>query len=484
MISLGIRRSALALVLPFQALAGQQAPEREQQIARAFIDAMNATDQVSLRAFVERNVVLTGPGVLPLEERLLRLQRLRAMYGQLAIHRVAPGAPNTIDVTVQSGRLELWRRVTLHFDGGSPPRVRVFAFNMIDAPDVPQRKLTSAEIATELKTYAEHMAARDVFSGAVLLAKGTTLLYRGAFGEADKNFRALNTVDTKFNLGSMNKMFTAVAIAQLVAQGKLSFEDSLGRFLPAGTLRPEVLSKVRVKHLLSHTSGLGSYFTDEWDRMSRARLRTVDDWMQLVRNDSLRFQPGTAWAYSNTGMLVAGKVIEVASGMDYAEYVRSRITRPAGMTNTDTYDLDRVTRNLAVGYDPIPGTNPTEYSNNIFMHVIRGGPAGGGYSTVDDLWRFAKALRGGQLVSAGMVRTLTSAKPELQSPAYGYGFQLFEQGRLVGHSGGFPGICSQLDMDPRDDYVVVVLSNYSEGCGPMIEKAHRLILRGDSVSPR
>jgi len=484
MISLGIRRSALALALPFQVLPGQQAPGRDQQVARAFIEAMNATDDHSLRAFIEKNVVLAGPGVIPPEERLQRLQRLRAMYGQLAIHSVAPGAPNTVDVTVQSGRLELWRRVTLHFDGGSPPRVRVFAFNMIDAPDAPQRKLTSSEIATELKVYAEHMAAKDVFSGAVLLAKGATLLYRGAFGDADKNFGARNAVDTKFNLGSMNKMFTAVAMAQLAAQGRLSFEDTVGRFLPAGSLRPEVLSKVRIKHLLSHTSGLGSYFTDEWDRMSRARLRTVDDWVQLVKNDTLQFEPGTAWGYSNTGMLVAGKVIEIASGMEYFEYVRSRITRPAGMTNTDTYDLDRVTRNLAVGYDPIPGSNPTEYGNNIFMHVIRGGPAGGGYSTVDDLWRFAKTLRGGQLVSAEMVRMLTTAKPELHSPTYGYGFQVFEQGRLVGHSGGFPGICSQLDMDLQDDYVVVVLSNYSEGCGPMMEKARRLILRGGGDSTR
>jgi CubicO group peptidase (beta-lactamase class C family) len=95
-------------------------------------------------------------------------------------------------------------------------------------------------------------------------------------------------------------------------------------------------------------------------------------------------------------MLVAGKVIEIASGTDYFEYVRTRITRPGGMTSTDSYDLDRVNRNLAVGYDPIPGSDPTEYRNNLFMHVVRGGPAGGGFSTVDDLWRFAKALRGGR----------------------------------------------------------------------------------------
>src|SRR3712207_8062266 len=99
-------------------------------------------------------------------------------------------------------------------------------------------------------------------------------------------FRSVrNTLDTKFNLGSMNKMFTAVSVLQLVEAGKLSLDDTLGKFLPAGTMRPEVLAKVRIKHLISHTSGLGSYFTPQWDSLSRALFRTVDDWMALVKDD-------------------------------------------------------------------------------------------------------------------------------------------------------------------------------------------------------
>src|SRR3712207_169167 len=122
-------------------------------------------------------------------------------------------------------------------------------------------------------------------------------------------FRSVrNTLDTKFNLGSMNKMFTAVAIMQLVEAGKLSLDDTLGKFVREGAMRPDVLSKVRVKHLLTHTSGLGSYFTPEWDAQSRARYRSVDDWMRLVKDETLQFEPGARWEYSNTGMLVLGKV--------------------------------------------------------------------------------------------------------------------------------------------------------------------------------
>jgi CubicO group peptidase (beta-lactamase class C family) len=322
------------------------------------------------------------------------------------------------------------------------------------------------------------MASRDVFSGTVMLAKAGKPLYSAAFGEANKDFGVRNAVDTKFNLGSMNKMFTAVAVMQLVEAGKLSLDDTLGKFLPAGAMRPDVLSKVRIKHLLTHTSGLGSYFSPEWDGQSRARYRSVDDWMGLVKGESLQFDPGTRWSYSNTGMLVLGKVIEVASGKDYFDYVRERIAGPAGMTNTDAYELDRVNRNLAVGYEAQQTPRGVEYRNNIFMHVIRGGPAGGGYSTVEDLTRFAEALKGGKLVSKESVRMLTTPKPELSSPEYGFGFGVQMGGKIVGHSGGFPGINSQLDIYVGEDYTVAVMSNYGGGAQPIVEKARTLLLAG------
>jgi CubicO group peptidase (beta-lactamase class C family) len=360
-----------------------------------------------------------------------------------------------------------------------PTRIRGVGIGPAQDPNAPTRRLSDAEIVEQLRQYVERMAQRDVFSGAVLIAKRGTPLYQAAVGEANKDFGARNTLDTKFNLGSMNKMFTAVSAMQLVEAGKLSLDDSLGKFLPAGSMRPEVLAKVRIKHLLSHTSGLGSYFNDEWDRQSRALYRSVDDWMRLAKTDSLQFEPGTRWAYSNTGMLVLGKVIEVASGQDYFAYVREHVAKPAGMTSTDAYELDRVNHTLAVGYEPEgrDATGPV-YRNNLYQHVIRGGPAGGGYSTVGDLTRFAEALKAGKLVSAASVRLLTTPKPELNSPEYGFGFAIDEGGRIVGHSGGFPGINSQLDIYVGEDYTFAVMSNYGGGAQPIAEKARELLMAG------
>jgi CubicO group peptidase (beta-lactamase class C family) len=446
---------------------------------RELVRVINTGDRAALRRFVEERFVVAGPNAIPAEMRVDRLGSVHDIEGELTVRSVEPARGNEVSALVQSARTEGWRRVTLFLDDGSPARVMRVGIGPARAPDAPTTKLSDAQIVEQLRAYAERIAKRDVFSGTVLLAKRGTPLYQAAFGEANKDFGVKNTLDTKFNLGSMNKMFTAVAAMQLVEAGKLSLDDSLGKFLPAGSLRPEVLAKVRVKHLLSHTSGLGSYFNEEWDRQSRALYRTVDDWMRLVKDDSLQFEPGTRWSYSNTGMLVMGKVIEVASGQSYFDYVREHIAKPAGMTSTDAYELDRVNHNLAVGYEQEGrDANGPVYRNNIFQHVIKGGPAGGGYSTVGDLTRFAEALKSGKLVSAASLRTLTTPKPELSSPEYGFGFMVEEGGRVVGHGGGFPGLNSHLDIYLGDDYTLAVMSNYGRGAEPVVEKARSLILAG------
>ena len=469
--------SAITAPAPRRASA-QAASSPNEQTIRELTRTMNSGDTAALRGFVEGHFRNTGPGSVLVEDRVGRLSQMHARFGNLEVKSVDVSKPTEPSALVQSVRTEAWSRMTLYLDESTPARIARLALSPIRPPDAPTRALSDAEIVEQLRAYVERLAKREVFSGTILLAKNGKPLYRAAYGEANKDFGVRNTIDTKFNLGSMNKMFTAVSVMQLVEAGKLSLDDTLGKFLPVGAMKPDVLSKVRIKHLLSHTSGLGSYFTEEWDSQSRARYRTVDDWMALVKNETLAFEPGTRWSYSNTGMLVLGKVIEVVTGTDYFTYVRQHVTGPAGMTNTDAYELDRVNKNLAVGYIATETPHGTEWSNNIFQHVIRGGPAGGGYSTVDDLTRFAEALKGGKLVSAASVRLLTTPKPELGSQNYGFGFQIDEKGSIVGHSGGFPGINSQLDIYLGRDYTLAVMSNYDFGAQPIMDKARLLLLAG------
>ncbi|MFN8571244.1 MAG: serine hydrolase domain-containing protein [Gemmatimonadaceae bacterium] len=371
--------------------------------------------------------------------------------------RKLTGEANTLQVSVDSASRRI-TRIDLRPPAGATPRIA-----------------SDAELASTLQRYVTALASVDAFSGSVLLAKDGKVLYSAAFGSANKDYAAPNTIDTKFNLGSMNKMFTSVIIAQLVEQGKLSYDDPLSKFLPDFP-SAAAAQKVKIKHLLTHTSGLGSYFNDEFFKSSRDRFRSVDDMMQLAKGDSLAFEPGTRWSYSNTGMLVLGKVIEVVTKQDYFDYVREHVYTPAGMTRSDAYELDGVNENLAVGYEKEYADDGTKrYRNNIFMHVMRGGPAGGGYSTAPDLLRFANALTSGKLVSPATYELMTTPKPDVSSPQYGYGFQLQPPNNTAGHSGGFPGISSNLDIFKGTGYVAVVLSNYGDTGQPVVDKIRALV---------
>jgi len=197
-----------------------------------------------------------------------------------------------------------------------------------------------------------------------------------------------------------------------------------------------------------------------------------------VRDEPLQFPPGTRWAYSNTGFLVLGAVIEAVTGRDYHEHMRAVLFEPLGMSRTEAFELDRVNANLAVGYDKVFTDDGVSFRNNLFEHVIRGGPAGGGFSTVGDLVRFATALHDNQLLSPPTTELLLSPKPELNSPDYGYGFSIDSARAIVGHGGGFPGISSNLDLFRRTGHVAVVLSNYGWASFPVVARMQALVLQG------
>ncbi len=341
------------------------------------------------------------------------------------------------------------------------------------------QKMTEAEMAKELDAFMQKLAGADLFSGTVLLAKDGKTIYKKAFGTANKDFNVPNRIDTKFNLGSMNKMFTAVAIAQLVERGKISFDDPLSKFFPDFPDKDSA-EKIKIKNLLTHTSGLGGYFSQKFFESSRALYRNVDDMMKLAKEEKIQFEPGSRWQYSNTGFLVLGAIVEKVSGQSYYDFVRENIYRPAGMINSDCYELDRVNQNLAIGYEKEFTDDGVQFRNNIFSHVLRGGPQGGGYSTVEDLLKFDVALRSGKLVGKEYIKLLLSAKPDLKSPEYGYGFQIDVTNQIAGHGGGFEGISSNLDMFLASGYTAVVMSNYGGGAFPVNDKIREMVLSGQA----
>ncbi|GIP32973.1 serine hydrolase [Paenibacillus sp. J2TS4] len=322
--------------------------------------------------------------------------------------------------------------------------------------------LTDMELA-EFNAHIENLVAEDKFSGSVLIAKHGEVLYKNAFGMANKGYGIPNRTDTKFNLGSVNKMFTAVAIMRLAEEGLLHLHDFIGKYLPH--FPPELASKITIHHLLTHTSGTGLYWNHKFEAKF-TKLKAVEDYLPLFIDDALLFEPGTKWFYSNSGYIILGAIIESVSGKDYFTFVKENVYSRAYMPDTDCYDLEYDVPNLAVGYTREGTKEGGPWRNNVFLHTVKGGPAGGGYSTVDDLLQFDIALRANKLLSPEWTALATTDKLQSCSPDmqmhYGYGFMdVSKHGeRIVGHTGGFPGVSALLNMYMLSGYTLVILSNY------------------------
>jgi CubicO group peptidase (beta-lactamase class C family) len=293
-------------------------------------------------------------------------------------------------------------------------------------------------------------AARAGFSGEVAVARHGRIVFARGYGFANRAGKRRVTLDAAFNLASMGKMFTGVAAAQLVEAGKLRFGDRIGRYLPQ---LPARLRSITLGQLLDHTSGLGDFFGDPDYARLRPTLTSLRAYLPLVSRERLRFKPGTRWAYSNSGFLLAGLVIERASGQRYDRYLARHLWMPAGMTHTGCYARSRLPAFAAIGYEP--GGAP-----NTSTLAPVGTSAGGCYSSARDMLAFARALESGRLLSRKLTRVITTSKVAAPGGGYGYGFGT-RKGGTIWHNGGAPGAAGELDIDPKLGLVVVTLGNVS-----------------------
>jgi CubicO group peptidase (beta-lactamase class C family) len=315
----------------------------------------------------------------------------------------------------------------------------------------------------EVKAEAERRAAAEEFSGSVLIAKDGKTLFQSAYGYADRDGKILNGLDTRFRFGSMGKMFTAVAVMQLVQAGKISLDAPLGKYL---TDYPnQEVAAVTIEQLLTHTGGTGNIFSPEYfDR--RLQTRDHQDYVDLFGKRGVAFSPGSRWEYSNFGMVLLGRVIEVASGQSYYDYTRTHIFEPLGMSSTGNDPEDSHVPKLSVGYTHMgarPGP-PEPIHPNTDTLPYRGTSAGGGYSTVGDLQKFSNGLTAHRLLDAKHTELLL--KPRLRTPrpggeqALGFEVRTYPDGaQSVGHGGGAPGMNGELIYFPATGYLVVVLAN-------------------------
>ena len=322
----------------------------------------------------------------------------------------------------------------------------------------PEPTQDDGALVRQTKAHLAGLAATNDFSGVVLIAKDGKPIVQQAYGFANRADGIRNTEQTKFNIASMGKMFTAVAVMQLVQAGKISVDDKVGKYLPAFP-NQTVRDEVTIQQLLTHTSGLGD-FLGKYAKVAKDGYKSVSDYLPLFGNDAPLFTPGSRLAYSNTGYMVLGLIIEAVSGETYFDYVRKYVFEPAGMADTDAYELDYAVPGMAVGYSR-SSDRPGKWRNNLFTNVVKGGPAGGSYSTAADLLKFADALTHDRLLSKANTDLLTTGKQKYGSRMYAYGFteESLNGHRIIGHGGGNVGIADELMIFTDLGYTAVILTN-------------------------
>lgn len=430
------------------------------KLMSAWVAAFNAGDRAALTKFIADNYSASNLGNQKPEQLGVRHASLRRMVGgELEAVKVTKSTDKEL-MTVFCSRADIPMCIEARFQLDDAGKIARSGVGPEPAPPgALGTPLTAEELAKDLDAKLTRMAEKDQFSGAVLIAKDGKPVFQKAYGFADRETKTPNTLDTRFRLGSMPKMFTSVAIAQLVQAGKFKYTDTLAQVLPDYPNK-EVAQKITVHQLLTHTSGLGDIFTPEFDKI-KDQLHDLKDYLPLFVNQPLRFEPGKDWSYSNAGFIVLGLIIEKQSGQSYYDYVQQHIYNVAGMKSTGAFPKTDKVPNLAVGYTAM-GSPDGILRPNWDTLPYRGMSAGGSDSTVGDMLRFANALRDHKLLNAELAQTIMTGKVDTPRPGakYSYGFEDSREGshHVWGHSGGAPGMNGDLGIY-EDGYTVVVLSN-------------------------
>ena len=321
--------------------------------------------------------------------------------------------------------------------------------------------LTAVALLTALPALAQDTAARldqavqnyvkdKTFMGSVLVAKDDAILLNKGYGMANLEWGIPNAPNTKFRLGSITKQFTAAAILLLEERGKLSTSDPIKKHIPDA---PAAWDAITIHHLLTHTAGLHNFTAMPVHRQIRREAQTVDDVVKAFRDEPLDFPVGSKMAYSNSGYLVLGLLIEKLGGGSYAAFVKDNLFAPVGM-NDSGYDSNTlVIERRASGYTP----TKTGIVNAEFVHMSVPHGAGALYSTTEDMLKWERALFGGKVLSAASLKKMQT--PALDNYAYGLVMAPHLGRARVWHNGGINGFNTSMAYYPETKLTIIVLAN-------------------------
>ncbi len=423
-------------------------PDRLGAIFAEWLTAFNANDPSRLKAFYRRYRNDPDP--------VFEIENAQNSCGLTVDHLVEKSA-TSMTVLLRQRCLPGLQRATMTLGDGAGDGVPLKSLQIVPLA-APGDGAIAATIAI-----TDRLAAHDGFAGSLLIARGGKVRVARSWGRADPKLPAPITLDTPMFLASAGKMFTGVAILQLVDAGLVALDAPLGRYL---TDYPNAeMAKVTVRQLLTHRGGTGDIgILGRDDGANRARVRTIADIVRLNGARPPEFTPGSKDDYSNYGFILLGAIIEKVTGASYYDYVAQHVFKPAGMTSAGFPDHDHLA-GVAVGYTRFFGAEPALVAN---LDVLpwRGASAGGGVASANDMLKFFAALNGGRLLSPASFRLATTPG---ETPWYGMGF-IAQSGERQswGHGGTSYGMDVALHSYAHDDTVFICMAARDAVCNRII----------------
>lgn len=443
--------AALALAV---ALAAAQAPDPQAKArVDAFLGALASGNAERYEAMAQENFSRELLARRSPADRRQMAERIRSDFGQLTLKSVTTQDGETFVLAI-SGSTGLEGAVEMTLETSAERRIAQLGVKVGGPPDnaadaLPPPPINAAmsgpDLSRELDAYLAKLSDAGSFSGVVLVARDGTSVFEKAYGLADREKRVANTPATRFNLGSINKIFTKTAIGQLMAQGKVSLTDTVGKLLPDYPNAPA--RAATVDQLLTHRAGIADFFGPAFNDAPKSRFQSNADYYRFVAPQPLLFEPGTKRQYCNGCYIVLGAIVERVSGVRYEDYIADHVFKPAGMKGAGFFHSDKLPAEVAQGYTRRgPGGNG-ELRPNTAMHGVAGSGAGGAYASAADLLAFDNALREQRLLDPKTTAwVLEEDKPTTGRSAAGLGI-----------AGGAPGVNAVLESEGR--WTVVVVGN-------------------------
>ena len=337
-------------------------------------------------------------------------------------------------------------------------------------------KTAAAKIDELMKDYLE----LDQFAGNIIISRGDDLIYQKSFGKADKATDLRNSSDTRFNIGSMGKMFTAAAIIQLHQTGKLNLDDTIDKYIEG--FPQEIAESVTIRQLLNHSSGMGNYKYHPDYQENPSRFNSIEALLPLIKDEYPKFEPGESYHYSNSGYILLGAIIEKASGMSYEEYCQKYIWEPAGMKNVSFTSPGNNTKIKSVGYIKTSIGKFKSASNKTSPAL----PDGGAFCAIRDIYLFFKSINGNSLISAENRELIFS--PQQGSHCFGAALSPAAKtlcGKtVISADGCAPGYSVSCRFITEEGYTIIAASNYQEVSSGVCSKLEAILCGNYYTRPR